>query len=287
MKKCARKKDYDRRIISIVKSHLLIFGTDLLDLNLGPLPFYQELLNFNKTSPRNIVERVLSIVRANETMLKEGLLVRKKEELGEFSKLENYLLSLLDIRNKEQARTNIVPKTLGLSFIRKNLGFPLFGYHRPESIPNIQGLLVCYQSMAGDGIGRIELLIMDKSTQIQYKNLGIILSSNSQSLHCVLAKQAELSYPGTLIPKTAFTAKNTSHYTLSKRVAVLAASKKKFKLKNKIFDPLYYQYSYLFIADNSLRFKLTRFLLDLFLGSLELHTWEAEPLVAKIIQRVL
>lgn len=281
------KKAYERRIISIVKSHILIFGTDELSLNLGSFLEAQDLLSFNSNSPRHILKRVLSILRANHLMLEEELLVKKKERFEEFSKLETYLLSLLEVAKRDLAHTNIVPQTLGLSFLRKGFGLPLFGYHRPKNIPKIQGLLLCYQSMAADGVGRIDFLLLDSSSKMHYKDLGIEINSNCDSLHCVIADQTELSFPGTLIPKAAFTGNKTSQFNFDTRVAVLSEKKKKYRIKNKIFNPLYYQYPYFFIADDFLSSNLTRFLLDLFLGSFSFREREVEPLVLEIIQRVL
>lgn len=278
---------YDRRIVSIIKSHFLIFATEELSVNGESFSDFQDLASFNKNSPRNIVKRVLSIVRANHAMIEEGLLVQKKNEVEEFFTLEKYLLSLLEVAKRELARTNLVPQTLGLSFLRKGFGLPLFGYHRPKNVPRIEGLLLCYQSIAGDGVGRIDFFLLDSSSTIRYKNLGIEIDSHCATVHCVIAEQTELRYPGVLVPKSAFTGKKTSQYNFGTRIAALSDLNKKYKIKRKTFDPLYYQYPYFFIADDFLASKLTRFLLDLFMGSFGFKEREVEPLVLEIIQRVL
>lgn len=279
-----RSSYYIKRIQSIIKLHILLFDGPLLGFGKNVKEEYEGLLDFFKRPAKPKLERILSILRNHEILFGLGFIDSNPDVVAEMPLLYRYVTSLVAAPVQELKRSNVLPQTLGTSFLRKQLGAPLFGLYRPNKVPRSKGILLCHQAIEADGVGKIFATVMDGKTQIRYYDLGIEVQSRSPWLYCRITQTGEAPV---LLPAAAFSRKEPTVFTYERHSIFLAASKVVTSSKKITMDPFSYQYAYFFYDDDYLKVKMRRFLIDLLMGVYVVPEREAEQIVNIFIQRLL
>ena len=271
----------DRRIRSIVHAQTLLFDSRFLGFELGARTEYEALLDYRKFPDRGKLGRVASIIRAHGTLFGAGLVDRDRAVDAEIDSLLRHLASLAEKTQTTLNRSEILPGNLGSAFVRKRLGAPLFGPHRPRAVPTMPGLFLSYQAIEAEGVARLSAAMSGPGTAARYEGLGAALDSSDPWLHCVVAPEGGEPF---LTPRAAFSRKPTTFRSDSHTV-YLAASKTRTVLRSALMDPFRYQYVYFFFDDGSMRANVSRFLGDLLCGVFGFIARDAEPIAALFIER--
>lgn len=260
---------------------MMLFDSPFAGLELGARKEYEPLLDFRKNPEQGKIRRVASIVRAHQLLFASGLVAGDDELEAEIPPMLRYLESLAEKSPIRLNKSNIVPQNLGSAFARKRLGAPLFGPHRPPSIPSRAGLILRYQAIEADGVARLSAARSGADTAIRYRGIGTEFDSSAQWLHCAVSPAGvePLLTPGKAFSRTPTTFRSDSH------TVYLAASKTTTRLRAAAMDPFRYQYAYYFFDDGCLRANLSRFLGDLLSGVFGFTAREAEPIAALFIER--
>ncbi len=279
-----RSSYYIKRIQSIIRLHILLFDGPLLGFGKNVKEEYTGLLDFFKRPVKHKLERILSILKLHELLFGLGYLESNPDVLAEMPGLYRYVTSLAAAPETELKKSNILPQNLGTSFLRKQLGAPLFGLYRPNKVPRPKGVLLLHQAIEADGVGKISAMVMDGKTHIRYQNLGAEIQTASPWLYCRISRTGEMPI---LLPSAAYAKKEPTVFTYEDYSLFLAASKVKTSSKKITMDPFLYQYAYFFYDDMYLIPKMQRFLIDLLLGMYVVPERDAEQIVGLFIQRLL
>jgi hypothetical protein len=276
----------DRRIRSIVRAQALLrdggfFGSEPESAPAAAAEEYAALLDYRTHPESGKLRRLASIVRAHGILFGAGLVEADESVDAEVDALLRHLAALAEKAPAVLKRSDILPGNLGSAFVRKGLGAPLFGPHRPRAVPSGPGLILSYQAIEAAGVARISATAAGPGTGARYAGFGVALDSSAPWLHCVVAP--EEGEP-TLAPRPAFARKPTVFRSDSHAV-YLAAAKARTVLRSAVMDPFHYQYVYFFFDDGTMRAKVARFLGDLFCGLFGFTARDAEPIARAFIER--
>jgi hypothetical protein len=271
-----------RRIDSIVSLHALVFDSPILGLELGSGPDYLALLESTADAEPATIKRLSSILNAHGLLFESGTLPRDEGAEREIRNLLQYLATLSQKGAEPPARATVMPKTLGMAFARKGLGFPLFGLYRPAVPPVAQGLLVCYQSPDADGTGSLSVVRVNGSDAIRYAGLGAVVGSTGPWLHVVFVPEG-IDWRANAGRR--FGRRAPTQFELGSWTAIVAASGITGAFAETVMNPFDYRYAYYFLDDGALRANTGRFLRGLLSGTYSASRGEAESIADLIIER--
>lgn len=250
-----------RRIHSILTYMDLMLGQKVSELDPDIHEEIQALRDFEKSPEPDKIARVQSLV-GSFFLLQDSVPGLYKVSMDkEQEELESYLESLSGSTDLNLKKSPIIQKNLGSVFIRKGYGFPLFGHLRPKRPPKpheakiLPGILLCYQSIECDGIGRFFATRFDKSSRMEYKALGVLVNSDARWV------QLRIS-PLNGSANRVFAAPFPKKWELIQNGKFdLYLGKQPVKIKETLtVDPLYYQYMYFFTDDGQVTIKVRRYL---------------------------
>lgn len=274
--------ELERRVISVVRSHQILFGSSLSGPGTGIQNDYESLLDFYGNPSADKIRRLKSVLHAHEILFSAGFLERDGESEAEIPLLIRFLSTLAEETGAPEKRSAVLPGSLGTSFIRKRLGVPLFGMHRPQEVPAAAGLLFCHRSIAAGGAARLSAVLTGPDTSIRYKGLGIELDSSAPWLHCAIAAAGD---DPVLRPAAAFSRKPPTTWDTGQYTVHLAQGKVRTLLRAQYWDPFEYRYAYFFFRGPSERANVGRFLRDLLGGMYGMAGRDAEAVAALFIER--
>jgi len=252
-----------RRVASIVKMQSLLFGRENPDE-------YESLLDFDVDRRPAKVERVISVLRAQEAILGGGLYLQDEESrtaAAEIPSLVSYLRSLLDAGRGPARKLTVLPRNLGRPFAAKRWGLPLFGDFRPASPPE-QGILLVYSSMDGDGRrASVAAARLGPGIRLAYEGRALAVESRSPwlSLDARFADDPSPSGSG-----------GRDEYRFSRYALWLDRRPRLRRFPRRAVDPYEYEYGYLFYPGPGAGRNVARFVSDLLSGIFHVPLRESE-----------
>jgi len=252
-----------RRVASIVKMQALLFG--------GEDPGeYESLLDFRVDRRPAKVERVISVLRAQEILLGSGLYLRdegSRAAAAEIPGLVAYLRSLLEADRGPARKLAVLPRNLGRPFAAKRWGLPLFGDFRPASPPE-RGVLLVYSSMDGDGRrASVAAARLGPGIRLAYEGRALAVESRSPWLG-LDARFADDSPPAG--------SGGRDEYRFSRYALRLDRRPRLRRFSRRTVDPYGYEYGYLFYEGPGAGRNVARFVSDLLSGIFHVPLREAE-----------
>lgn len=275
------------RIRSILRAQALLFDSPLVGLELGVREDYRALLDFEELPELSKLRRVRSVLETHALVFADGLAGRDAALAAELPSLYAYLSSLERPGLAAAARSRVIPRTLGLSFAKKGLGAPLFGYYRPSRPPSSPGLVLVHQGIQAQGVARVAAAWTADGCGIEYCGLGARLGLRAPWLYCAIAPHDEPVAPDPILgPRGAFSGRATATFQFDRYDIAIAGAPRETTLRSAVMDPLTYRYPYFFFSGKALRPKLLRFLMDALVGSYGLASREAEAVALLFIGRL-
>jgi hypothetical protein len=285
----AARKTRSSRISSILRFHALAFDSPVLGIRNGVAEEYEGLLDFATNHDHAKIKRIVSVLRSYRLLFGEGLVERDERVRDEVDDLIRYLEELNEsvdgpIHTEVAAprRSSIIPKNLGSVFVKRGFGFPLFGFYRPARIPVQDGFIVIYRSAEADGTARIEAMRKNKATLLEYRDLGVELSTREPSLACTVSpavKDTEAAQDCGM--------EGSDLFRFEKYDVVLARSIERpaGKAKPRTVDPYCFEYAYFFVGTEN-RTNIARFLSHLFSGAFGVPIRSAESIADRFSERL-
>jgi len=226
------------------------------------------------------INRLLSLLNSYKELFGNGNSSPEKTAAHEVLELGNWLKSIRLEHEQIALKARFNPKNLGLSFIKKNYGAPLFGMHRPVSIPQGNGLLLCYQAKEAGNAARLYGCRKDNTNMISYTEMGTKLTSKSRWSSCNIFN----------LPIEEALDMSTSDCLISDRF-LLSIAHQKTSAKSLFFpeswEPYDFRYLYYFYDDASIFIKLRQFVTGLLSGLFGFPAREAENMATLFAQRSL
>jgi len=211
------------------------------------------------------VERIVSILKAQEILLSGDPFIRDESGAREIPGLIRYARSLAEGGSAARRKTAIVPRNLGSAFAASGWGEPLFGRFRPPSPPAEGGAILVYRSADGDGTARIEAARLGTGISIAYRGAGIALGSRARWIGCSVLPPGEGDGSG-----------RADRHEYGRCVVVLERSPRARRFAPRRVDPYLYEYAYHFSGGARLESNVARFVADLLSGIFGLPLREAE-----------
>jgi len=286
-----------RRIALILRIQSLLFDDPVYGFRHAASMEFEKLLSIDVRPEASQLRTLLSMIRAYELMVGKPLTEKDEALRGQLADLSRHLGGLLralppEIR-KPGAPKDLAPKpaalkneNLGSSFVRRGRGLPLFGFYRPESVPREEGILLCFEPPEKDGAGRLDAVWKDGTTEIEYRDAGIALSSAGAWLHCLMTPASGKPEPSHL---DAFRARanEPERFSYFNCTVSLAKKKTRHRFRSRILAPHLSKYVYFFPDDANMPAKCEGFLRDIFAGRFGIPMKDAKSLAASFMKRLL
>jgi hypothetical protein len=258
------------RVVSIIRMQSLLFDASYtLE--------YEQLVDFLEDRRGVKIERIISILRAQEILLGSGAFLeggRSESAAAEIPKLIAFMRSLLEVEGGRKRKIEVLPRNLGRPFAAKNWGLPLFGDYRP-AIPPKRGIILIYSSPDGDGeCGELEAARLGAGDSLSYKERALSLDSDNYWLG--LRARSSADSPGDEPPKARDSRSET--FTFSRYELSLDRKSRRRRFHGRIADPYEYVYPYLFYDIPGATTNLERFVEDILCGIFRVPLREAERL---------
>ncbi|GAB1432500.1 hypothetical protein MASR2M29_11250 [Spirochaetota bacterium] len=151
----ADNPDKWKRLSSIVRSLAILFDNPIIGMEMQVSGDYEDLLDSQKPLSLLRINRLLSLLNSYKELFGNGNSSSEKAAAMEVQELGYWLKSIRLEQEQIALKARFNPKNLGFSFIKKNYGAPLFGMHRPASVPQCNGLLLCYQAKEAGNAARL------------------------------------------------------------------------------------------------------------------------------------
>lgn len=276
----ADNPDKWKRLSSIVRSLTILFDNPIIGMEMQVSGDYEDLLDSQKPLSLLRINRLLSLLNSYKELFGNGNSSSEKAAAMEVQELGNWLKSIRLEQEQIALKARFNPKNLGLSFIKKNYGAPLFGMHRPVSIPQGNGLLLCYQAKEAGNAARLYGCRKDNTNMISYTEMGTKLTSKSRWSSCNIFN----------LPIEEALDMSTSDCLISDRF-LLSIAHQKTSAKSLSFPPAWepydFRYLYYFYDDASIFIKLRQFVTGLLSGLFGFPAREAENMATLFAQRSL
>jgi hypothetical protein len=254
------------RISSIVRMQALLFDV--------PSPReYDELLDFAEDRRWSKIERVVSVLRAQEILVGSGEFLRGPRAdaaAAEIPGLISYARSLLEADRGPDRRLAVLPRNLGRSFAAKPWGMPLFGDFRPAQPPG-EGMIVLYSSLEGNGrTARISAGRLGPGCGLSYDGPALLVDFKGPWL-ALDALSLEAAGPEARAEDGA----RRDRFEYSRFALSLDRRPARRRFRGRRADPYRYEYAYLFYTAGAAA-NVARFVSDLLSGVFHVPLREAE-----------
>jgi hypothetical protein len=264
------------RVASIIRMQAILFDAAFPGE-------YEELLDFLEDRRGGKIERIVSILRAQEILLGSGSYLRgarAKRGAAEIPGLIAYLRSLTESERAPAFKAEVLPRNLGKTFAARRWGFPLFGDYRPSSLPD-RGILLLYKSPDKGGTASVEAARLGPGDALSYAGPGLCLDSSGYWLSCDARppdSPSPASFPGEKERRETFA---FSRYLLSLDLSPIRRS-----YRGRMANPYEYEYPYLFFEGPASAANLARFLAELLSGILRVPLRDAERIAEAFSERM-
>lgn len=286
-----------RRIALILRIQALLFEDPVYGFRHAASMEFEKLLSMDFAPEASDLKRLLSMIRSYELMV--GKPQTEKDEalhtqLADLSRHLGKLLKALPPKVKKPgAPEDLVPKpaplikeNLGSSFIKRGCGMPLFGYYRPKAVPKEEGILLCFETPDKDGMGRLDAVWKDGATDIEYRDVGISLSSSASWLYCSIAPASSKPEPAPLAGLET-RGNEPERFFYNNCTVSLARMKVKHRFRGRIFTPNLSRYVYFFPAGERTALNFERFLKDIYTARFGVPMQDAKRLAFSFKERLL
>jgi hypothetical protein len=258
------------RVASIIKMQSLLFEAP-------STTEYDELLDFPTDRRSSKIERIVSILRAQEILLGSGAFLRDERSLRaavEIPALIAYVRSFLEIERAPMGNIEVLPRNLGRTFAAKGWGLPLFGDYRPPVLPE-RGLILVYSSPDVDGKnGALEAARLGPLERLSYREGALVLDSSGYWLSLRARSSADSSGPALVEDRN----RGPDRFAFSRYDFALDRKPMKKRFRGRIADPYKYIYPYCFYDTSAATSNLARFVGDVLCGIFRVPLREAEEL---------
>jgi len=278
------KKDRARwqRVVSLVNSLIVLFDSPALNFEHQVGPEYGQLL---ADGPFTLyrVDRLISLLES----AREAFALGQKQDRqalvnAEIDELILFLEGLKPAKADISLKTQFNPKNLGLSFIKKNFGLPLFGSFRPPEPPKESGTLLCYRML--DTKGRAELQASHNSAgiKVEYTELGLSMQDKTKWMQLSI-------FPIEEAGELANRPSSKNLIRLERHVLKFSRrnTTKVKKAKESLWEPAELNYVYFFFDEGTAQPRLRRFLEENMRGLIGAPPREAEKIANTFIQGLL
>jgi len=291
------KKTKLRQIALILRIQSLLFNDPVYGFRHAASMEFEKLLSIDIRPEASLLKRLLSMIRAYELMVGKPLTEKDEALHGQLTDLSRHLSGLLDAlppeMKKPGAPKDIAPKpaalikeNLGSSFVRRGRGQPLFGFYRPESAPQEEGILLCFEPPEKDGAGRLDAAWKDGATEIEYRDAGVVLSSSAAWLHCLVTPSSGKPEPSHL-DSFRTRANEPERFSYFNCTVSLARKKVRHRFRSRILTPHLSKYVYFFPDDADMPSKFVGFLRDIFSGRFGIPMKDAKSLASSFMRRLI
>lgn len=278
-----QQKSLAERVKSILAFHVLLAGPAGSEVEIKIHSEISELLDFEEKPTREKLERIKSFIRLYGILFSYGQFISDEENTESIEQLLEYIDSLMPQNNFVLARRDFVPATLGKKSIESGLSIPLFGYFRSPNVPDVPGILLCYQSIESGLFASIELFVKNEQTQIQYTHLGLAIIRSAPSIAMRIANQGHDPFVSLKPP---FPQKQWLLFQNNRYDAYLATTSITYKNEKEIFEPLEYRYVYFFEEGNNQRLRIVQYLRDLLVSMYSFTYIKAQEIAQELAIRL-
>ncbi len=286
-----------RRAALILRIQSLLFDDPVYGFRHAASMEFEKLLSIDARPEASLLRRLLSMIRAYELMVGKPLTEKDEALRAQLADLSRHLGGLLEALppeiRKPGAPKDVVPKpaalikeNLGSSFVRRGRGLPLFGFYRPESAPQGEGILLCFEPPEKDGAGRLDAAWKDGATEIEYRDAGVALTSSAAWLHCLTTPASGRPEPSHLDSFRA-RANEPERFSYFNCTVSLARKKVRHRFRSRILTPHLSKYVYFFPDDANMAAKFVSFLRDIFSGRFGIPMKDAKSLASSFMRRLL
>lgn len=278
-----QQRSLAERVKSILAFHVLLAGPAGSEVEIKIHSEINELLDFEEKPTREKLERIKSFIRLYGILFSYGQFISDDENTESIEKLLEYIDSLMPQSNFVLARRDFVPATLGKKSIESGLSIPLFGYFRPKTVPDISGILLCYQSIESGVFASIELFAKGEKIQIEYTHLGLEIIRSTPSIAMRIANQGHDPFVSLQppFPHEQWLLFQNNRYDVYVATANIPCTNKK-----EIFEPLEYRYVYFFEEGNNQDLRITQHLRDLLVSMYGFTYTKAQEIAQELVSRL-
>ncbi len=271
------------QIQSIILSQNILFNSSIAGLYTQTENDYHQLLDFHQNPDSHKLRRVKSVLQAQKILVADQILPGTARQLKEIRAMIRYIDRLADKRVPLSSHSTILPRNLGMNFIKANLGVPLFGYQRPEKIPREAGILLYYQNERAEGFARLNACDTEKLS-VRYKDLGIELDSQGSWVYSIISPSAR---PPILTPTRFFPPEQLRVFPGQSYTCHMAGQKAPLKARGIEMNPYAGQYAYFFYRNSRTRKKLFQFICKKLGGMFYIPLRRAEIIAREFIEILL
>lgn len=269
-----------KRISSIVRSLALLFDNPLLGMEINISDEYEELVNPEKPLSLLRINRLISLLNSYKELFGSGSSYQEKIASQEVIELRAWLKAIRLEQEQSAIKARLNPKNLGLSFIKKNYGSPLFGLLRPPKPPTDRGLLLCYQAKEINGNTLLYATRNSPNNIISYTEIGTKITSKSlwSSVFIFsLPIEEDFNFPA------------CDSYLYDRFLLNMALGKSSSSELNlpEVWEPNEFRYIYYFYDNSAIFIKLRQFLTGLLSGLFSIPSRESENIASIFAQRSL
>ena len=286
-----------KRIALILRIQSQLFDDPVYGFRHAAALEFEKLLSLEFRPRASQIRQLLSMIRSYELMVGKAPSEREEYLHKQLAALVQHLKDLLKalppetpkrgptIREIVSRPPSLRQDKLGISFFRRGLGLPLFGFFRPGEVPSCEGILFCFEAPpAAGGVGRIDAVWKEAATRIEYRGLGITLASSAAWLHCLLAPSSRSPEPAHL---AAFRRNEPERFSFLNCSVTLARKKVRNKIRNKVVAPYLFRYAYFFPVCENQETNFVSFVKTLFNGRFGIPARDSKDLAELFKRRLL